>query len=160
MKRLSKRQGMYMKNSLTIILTAMFFSLPTTTAAAKEILVFKCDTVRNKTIKISRIGDKLFYSYGKDQNKDVEIERNLYRSDIPGMFSDGIIMANKSGPYIYNTISFDKDEYEYIVTALSEINVASEKTFSGIYVQKNGIQREKIKCQEGTIKNNFESLYK
>lgn len=123
-------------------------------------MVFKCDTVRNKTIKISRIGDRIFYSYGKDQNKDVEIEKDLYRSDIPGMFSDGIIMANKSGPYIYNTISFDKDEHEYIVTALSEINVASEKIFSGIYVQKNGIQREKTKCQEGTIKKNFESLYK
>jgi hypothetical protein len=155
-----KQQGAEMKNLLTITLAAIFFASLNAKATALEGEIFQCETGKNKTIKITRLNDKLIYTYSQNKKEDIRIEKDLYNENIPGVFSPGVIMANKSGPYIYNTVIFNKGEYEYNVTALSDVNVPSVNTFSGVYVQKNGKRIAKIKCQEKTIKDNFESLYK
>ncbi|CAK9883826.1 MAG: hypothetical protein XXXJIFNMEKO3_00200 [Candidatus Erwinia impunctatus] len=149
-----------MKTSLIKILVSISLLITTHQSSASDILIFQCHTAQNKKIEISRINDILYYSYGSDQKKEIALKEDLYNNEIPGMFSHNVILANKSGPYIYNNVTFENGEYAYTVTVLSDINVPSEKTFSGIYVTKNGSLIAKIKCVDNTIKDQFESLYK
>ena len=149
-----------MKTSLINILVSILLLTTIPPSNASDSLIFQCYTTKNKKIEISRNNDTLYYSYGTDRIKDIELKEDLYNNKIPGVFSHNIILANKSGPYIYNTVIFENGEYSYIVTALSDINIPSQKTFSGIYVTKNGAQIAKIKCIDCTIKDQFESLYK
>lgn len=149
-----------MKKTLIKILTSISLLITTHQSSASDSLIFQCHTAQNKKIEISRSDNTLYYSYGKDQKKDITIKGELYNTEIPGMFSQNVILANKSGPYIYNNVIFENGEYAYTVTALSDINVPSEKTFSGVYVTKNGSQIAKIKCINSTIKDRFEALYK
>lgn len=149
-----------MRTSLIKVLVSIFLLITTHQSSASDILIFQCHTAQNKKIEISRGNDTLYYSYGSNQKKDITLKENLYNNEIPGMFSHNVILANKSGPYIYNNVTFESGEYAYTVTALSDINVPSEKTFSGVYVTKNGSQIAKIKCVNSTIKDQFESLYK
>lgn len=149
-----------MKTLMIKVLVSMSLLITTHQSSASDNLIFKCYTANNKKIEISRNDNILYYSYGSDQQKDITLEENLYNNEIPGMFSHNVILANKSGPYIYNNVTFENGEYAYTVTVLSDINVPSEKTFSGVYVTKNGSKIAKIKCVDSTIKDQFESLYK
>lgn len=149
-----------MKTSLIKVLASILLLIITHQSSASDSLIFQCHTAQNKIIEISRSDKLLYYSYGTNQKKDITIEEDLYNKEIPGMFSRNVILANKSGPYIYNNVTFENAEYAYTVTVLSDINVPSEKTFSGVYVTKNGSQIAKIKCVNSTIKDQFESLYK
>ena len=149
-----------MKTSLIKILVSISLLITINPSNASNFLIFQCYTNKDKKIEILRSNDTLYYSYGTDRIKDIELKEELYNNKMPGIFSHNVILANKSGPYIYNTVIFENGEYSYIVTALSDINTPSEKTFSGIYVTKNGAQIAKIKCIDSTIKDHFESLYK
>ncbi|AFJ47022.1 hypothetical protein [Shimwellia blattae] len=149
-----------MKTLLIKVLMSISLLITTYQSSASDSLIFQCYTIQNKKVEILRNDDVLYYSYGTDKKKDIVLKENLYNNEIPGMFSRNVILANKSGPYIYNNVIFKNGEYAYTVTVLSDINVPSEKTFSGIYVTKNGSRIAKIKCVDSTIKDQFESLYK
>lgn len=127
---------------------------------ASDSLIFQCYTAQNKKIEIVRRDDVLHYFYGPNRKKEMELKEALFDDEIPELFSPNVRLAQKSGPYIYNDVEFENGEYTYIVTALSDINVPSKETFSGVYVTKNASLIAKIRCIDSTIKDNFESLHK
>lgn len=149
-----------MKISLAKALASISLLVITYQSNAADSLVFQCNTSKNKTITISRSGNQLYYTYGTDKKNDIKIKEDLYSKEIQETFSHNVNLANKSGPYIYNSVTFENGEYAYNVTVLSDINVPSDKTFSGVYVIKSGSQVARIRCKESTIKDQFESLYK
>ncbi|AYN30187.1 hypothetical protein D8682_26330 [Buttiauxella sp. 3AFRM03] len=146
-----------MKKIKLIILASIFLLAFNTYAHDK--LVFQCNTSHGKTMKIERDNDTLIYSYGTPNKTDITLNTKLYNLDIPGVFSSNVRLANKSGQYIYNSVSFINGEYSYNLTALSDVNVPSDKTFTGVDVYKKSTPVAKIQCVTDTIKDNFESLY-
>jgi len=143
--------------TITILLVGLFFSA--SNAFANTELVFQCMTKSKKIIKIERTDETLKYTYGNDKKNDLTLETRLFSEKIPTIFSSDVQLGNKSGPYVFNTVTFHNEEYTYSVSALSDINVPSDETFTGVYVSGNNIKTNKIKCIEGTIKDNFESLF-
>jgi hypothetical protein len=116
-------------------------------------------TKSKKTIKIERADDVLNYSYGSENKIDLILETPLYSDSTPGLFSSNVQLGNKSGPYIYNVVIFHNGKYEYSVTALSDINVLSEETFTGVRVNSPSQKTIEIKCINETIQDRFESIY-
>ncbi|ELN2578001.1 hypothetical protein RY966_003754 [Enterobacter kobei] len=146
-----------MIKTITILLVGLFFSA--LNANANTELVFQCMTKNKKVIKIERTNETLKYTYGNDKKNDLTLETPLFSEKIPTMFSSDVQLGNKSGPYVFNTVTFHNGEYAYSVSALSDINVPSDETFTGVYVSENKIKTTKIKCIESTIQDNFESLF-
>lgn len=146
-----------MIKTITILLVGLFFSA--LNASANTELVFQCMTKNKKVIKIERTNETLKYTYGNDKKNDLTLETPLFSEKIPTIFSSDVQLGNKSGPYVFNTVTFHNGEYAYSVSALSDINVPSDETFTGVYVSENNIKITKIKCIESTIQDNFESLF-
>ncbi len=146
-----------MKTTFTVLLVGLFFSV--FNANADTELVFQCMTKSKKTVKIERSDEILKYTYGNNKKNDLALETPLYSAKIPGIFSSDVQLGNKSGPYIYNTVTFHNANYEYSVSALSDINAPSDKTFTGVRVSGDNIKTTEIKCIDNTVQDNFESLF-
>lgn len=116
-------------------------------------VIFRCQTKNNKIIKVTREEDYLFYSFGAKGKEEINIKQKISDKSI-------LLGSNASG-YIYSSIIFKRGSYQYMVTALSDINVPSDKTFTGVDVsseEKGEILS--LKCRNDTIYDNIESLSK
>jgi hypothetical protein len=147
----------HVKKTIAILIVGLLFS--SLNASASTELVFQCMTKSKKTIKIERENETLKYTYGNEKKNDLTLETPLFSEKIPTLFSSDVQLGNKSGPYIFNTVTFHNGEYAYSVSALSDINVPSDETFTGVYVSGESIKTTKIKCIESSIQDNFESLF-
>lgn len=121
--------------------------------ASTDNTIFSCETKNGKIIKITQNQDNLFYSYGTKIKEEINIKQKIS--------NEAVILGNNSGGYIYNSVIFKNGNYQYMVTALSDINVPSNKTFTGVDVsnQKKG-NSVRIKCIDNTVHDNIESLSK
>ncbi|MDF7681760.1 hypothetical protein PT300_14680 [Enterobacteriaceae bacterium ESL0689] len=146
-----------MKNLFVFFLVGLFFSA--FNASANTEIVFQCMTKNKKTIKIERVNDTLKYTYGNERKNDLTLESPLYSKEFSGIFSPDVQLGNKSGPYFFNTITFHNGEYNYSVIALSDINVPSDTTFTGVEISGKNMKTKEIKCLEESIQDNFESLF-
>ena len=146
-----------MEKSFTVLLVGLLFSA--FNANANTELVFQCMTKSKKIVKIERTDDTLKYTFGSKEKNDLALDTPLYSDKIPDLFSSDVQLGNKSGPYIFNTVTFHNGEYEYSVSALSDINVPSDKTFTGVRVSGDKIKTTEISCIEETIQDKFESLF-